>query len=130
MAVRALVQVDTGWDNDAGQLYKWTGLLQTSSDSGAPLRIPAHSDITVQMLGTLGTGGVITMEGTLDNAAAPADAQYGGLNIPAGTALTLTAIAQVKQVLEHPLQIRPRVTAGNGTTNLECWVIVTKQWRK
>lgn len=127
MAVRAYTEIDTKWQSGgAARVYEWAGLLQ--NDTGVPLRIPQHSDITVSVLsGTLGAGGTITWEGTLDDATTPS--QYGGVSKPDGTALTLNALGNIKQMLEHPLQIRPNVTAGDGTTNLVVRAIVVKQWR-
>lgn len=125
MAVRTFSEIDHGWNRDATKVYEWTGLLNT--DTGAPIHVPEHTDIAVQALGTLGAGGVVTIEGTLETIAVPTI--YGGLSVPAGTALTLTAIGMVKQVLEHPVQIRPSITAGDGTTNFTVRVICTKQWK-
>lgn len=128
MATRTYSEIDHGWDTEVTKVYEWTGLLNT--DDGAPLRIPLHSDITIQALGTLGVGGVVTVEGTLDTATTPPAGNYGGLSVPAGTPLTLTAIGMIKQVLEHPVQIRPRITAGDGATNFTVRVICTKGWKK
>lgn len=127
MAVRSFTEIDTKWQTGgAAKVYEWTGLL--NGDTGSPLRIPAHADITVSILtGTLGAGGTVTWEGTLDDATTPT--QYGTLNKPDGTALTQAALGKINQILEHPLQLRPNVTAGDGTTSLTVRVHAVKQWR-
>jgi hypothetical protein len=127
MAVRPVIEIDAALDSGgAAKLYEWSGLLNT--DSGAPLEIPAHADITVSIKGgTLGTGGTVTWEGTLDDAEAPT--QYGTVNKADGGPLTQNALGAINQMLEHPLQIRPRVTAGDGSTNLIVRVLAVKQWR-
>lgn len=127
MAVRAFTEIEHGWDKDATKVYEWAGLLNT--DTGAPVHVPLHADITVQALGTLGTGGVVTIEGTLDTVEVPPTASYGILQKPDSTPLTLTAIGMIRQALEHPVQIRPNITAGDGATNFTVRLICTKSWK-
>lgn len=126
MAIRAFSEVDHGWDTEVTKVYEWTGLLNT--DTGAPVRVPLHADITVQLLGTLGAGGVATIEGTLETIAVPT--VYGVLQKPDSTNLTLTAIGMIRQTLEHPVQIRPNITAGDGSTNLTVRIVCTKGWKR
>lgn len=88
---------------------QWTGLL--NGDDGGPMQMVDFADRSVQVSGTFGTGGSVSIEGSNDGT------NYFVLSNPQGTALTLTA-AGIKQVLELPRYLRPRVTAGDGTTNL------------
>jgi hypothetical protein len=120
MAVRAKTDTPAGTYGDNAQYVSWSGLLQSSSDVGEALECPGASDRSVQLTGALGTGGVVTIQGS--NKAAPATAaastDWGDLRDAAGNTLTLDAIGQVKQVQEITRWIRPRVTAGDGATNL------------
>lgn len=128
MAVIAYTEVDTQWKGMPAHLYEWALLTQASSDTGKPIRLPAHSDVSVQIVsGTLGTGGTITWQGTLDDATTPT--QYGTLHKPDMTNLTQAAIGAINQVLEHPLQYRPNCTAGDGTTSLTVRLLALNQMR-
>lgn len=89
----------------------WSGLLQSSSDVGAAVELPG-ADRTVQLSGTLGTGGAVTMQGSQDGT------NWGTLTDPAGNAIVLNAIGALAQISEATRYTRPSVTAGNGTTDL------------
>jgi hypothetical protein len=97
---------------------KWSGLL--SLDTGNPETFNRYTGrLVVQVLGTFGVGGSVTIEGSSD----------GGTtwvtcfdNRGTGSALTFTANA-LRSINEVPNLIRPNVTAGDGTTNLT--VIIT-----
>lgn len=116
MAVRAFTQInDTRFKNV--RLYKWTGLL--NGDTGAPIDVPNYSEKTVQATGTFGVGGTVTVEGTIDPESSPV---FGTLRKPDHTNLTLTT-SQPATVLEDVTQIRPNVTAGDGTTSLTFWLL-------
>lgn len=107
------------WD-DGVQLVTWTGLL--NGDDGAPIELPTHSDRSVQVVGTFGAGGSLSVEGSNDGT------NYATLNTPASVALAITA-AGIKAVLELPRYIRPRVTAGDGTTSLTAVLLVRRNTR-
>ena len=106
MATRTPTVVD---NNMRSATYQWTGLL--NGDTGAPLEIADYADRSVQIGGTLGTGGSVTIEGSNDGSV------YVALVDPQGNALTFTALAKIEQVLEVTRYIRPNVTAGDGSTN-------------
>lgn len=85
-----------------------------NGDVGLPENLFAYSNLTVQVKGTFGVGGSVSIEGSND----------GGTtwvtlfdNRGAGAALTFTA-AGLRSVNDRPLQMRPNVTAGDGTTAL------------
>ena len=80
-----------------------------NGESGAALFLPPFSDKTVQVGGTFGVGGSVTIEGSLDGT------NYIALTDPQGNALTKTAAA-IEAVSEAVPYVRPRVTAGDGTT--------------
>ncbi|MEY4375866.1 MAG: hypothetical protein RJB26_416 [Pseudomonadota bacterium] len=106
--------------DDGVQLVTWTGLL--NGDDGAPVELPTHSDRSVQVVGTFGAGGSLSIEGSNDGT------NYATLNTPASVALAITA-AGIKAVLELPRYIRPRVTAGDGTTSLTAVLLVRRNTR-
>ena len=118
MATRTVAVVDNDFPNCF--TATWTGLLQSSSDVGEALEYPHMSDKTVQLSGTLGTGGAITMQGSNDGT------NWASLTDPQGNAIVLSAIGAMEQIMECPRYIRPNVTAGNGTTNLTVIVQMTK----
>lgn len=75
------------------------------------------SDRSVQVAGTFGASGTLVWEGSNDGT------NFFPLSSPAGTSLTFTA-AGLKQVLEGVLYARPRVSAGDGTTNLQVTLLL------
>lgn len=87
----------------------WSGLL--NGDAGAPFEGIDWADRTAQISGAFGTGGSITLEGSNDGT------NYLALTDPQGNAITKTAAA-LETIEEGPRYTRPRVTAGDGTTNL------------
>jgi polygalacturonase len=92
-------------------LVSWTPLTFTGSDVGAAIEMGASADRSVQVTGTFGAGGSVTIEGSNDGT------NYHTLNDPQGNALAVTS-AKTEQVMELTRYIRPRITAGDGTTSL------------
>lgn len=90
--------------------YTWTGL--GNGDDGVPIRLSFSADKSVQVSGAFSTGGVLAIEGSMDNL------NWETLSDPQGNALSLSASA-VKTILQNPRFIRPRVTAGDAGTDLE-----------
>lgn len=90
-------------------LVTWTGLL--NGDTGAPVFLPDYPDRTVQVTGTFGVGGSVTLQGS------NAGVTYAALTDPQGNAITKTAAA-IETVTETPKYTQPNVTAGDGTTSL------------
>lgn len=86
----------------------WGGLL--ADDDGEPVRLAVYSDRSIQISGPFG-GASVTIGGSNDGVT------FHALTGADGTALTLTAAA-LKQIVELPLFIKPRVFGGDGTTNL------------
>lgn len=112
MATRA-VQADTVTRRT--QSVVWSGLL--NGDSGDAYERPDYSDRSVQVTGTFGTGGTIVLEGSNDGT------NYKTLTDPQGNPLSFTAAA-LEQVQELTRYVRPRVTAGDGTTSLVATLLV------
>jgi hypothetical protein len=103
--------------DDGVQLVTWTGLL--NGDDGAPVELPTHSDRSIQVVGTFGVGGTAVLEGSNNGT------DWAPLSTPASVALSLTAPG-LKAVLELPRYVRPRVTAGDGTTSLAATLLVRR----
>jgi hypothetical protein len=87
----------------------WDGLL--ADDDGESVRLAVYSDRSIQVTGTFG-GASVTIGGSNDGVT------YHALTSTDGTPLTLTAGA-LKQIVELPIFIKPRVFGGDGTTNLK-----------
>lgn len=102
-------------------IAKWTGMA--NGDDGAPLEYPDYADRTVQVFGTFGAAGSLRIEGTNEDAAAPAN--YATLTSPAGANLDITT-AGIKGVVELAGKVRPRVTAGDGNTSLNVYLIARR----
>lgn len=99
------------------RLFKWTGMA--NGDVGQPLYIPRHADKSVQVKGTFGAGGNCRIEGSNMDASFV----WASLNDPQGSALDIT-MAKLKAVLENTYVIRPNITAGDGTTSLDVYLLV------
>lgn len=91
----------------------WTGLLQSSSDVGAGLHVGNVDGLTAQLIGTLGTGGEVTMQGSNDGSS------WGTLQDPAGAPVIIDAIGDMFLIGNRPLYIRPSVTGGDGDTDVD-----------
>jgi len=113
MAVRVGTFDNTLSETNTARLVTWTGLTFTTTDSGDPVQWVDFADRCVQVTGTFGTGGSVSLEGSNTGNTN----EFIVLSDPQGNALTITA-ARIEQVLELPRYVRPRVTAGDGTTNL------------
>lgn len=80
-----------------------------NGESGVSLALPLFSDKSVNIFGTFGVGGSVTIQGSLDGT------NWQTLTDPQGNALTKTA-ASLEAVSEAVPYIRPVVTAGDVTT--------------
>ena len=98
-------------------VYKcsWEGL--TDGDDGDWLDGSHLSDKTVQVFGTFGTGGTVVIEGSNDGGTTTFT-----LDDPQGNDLSLTA-AEGKAIAENPELIRPRVTGGDASTDLDVHIV-------
>lgn len=97
--------------------FTWTGML--NGDDGAPIG-PNHADYAdrnVSVFGTFGTGGTVLVEGSNNGGT-----NYHTLNDQSDQALSVTA-AKNEQITQVPELTRPRVSAGDGSTDLT--VVVT-----
>ena len=115
MATRTPVLQDALLDQ---KLYTWTGLLNGDDGAGGPH--VGSGDRTVQVFGTLGVGGTIIFEGSLDGGT-----NWFPLRDPSSTAISFTA-AGGRAILENVALVRPRVTGGDGTTSLTA-ILMTRR---
>jgi hypothetical protein len=95
--------------------------LTTTNDNGTPIPTNwmAYSDRTAQVTGTFGAGGNLRVQGSNDLAI------YAALSDPQGSALNIGSAA-IKQILEVALLMRPLVTAGDGTTDIDVSIIARR----
>lgn len=93
-----------------GKLLTWN-LNNTDSTTGDYVdgMNSAWSDRSVQVSGTFGTGGTCVIEGSNDGVT------WFTLSSPANSTLSFTQ-AGLKQIVEACRHVRPRITAGDGTT--------------
>lgn len=102
-------------DSDARVLrVKWLDVA--NGNQGQAVALSMFQDRTVQVLGTFGAGGSISIQGSNDDGTT-----WATLTDPLGNALTFTA-AGMKQITELPHLLRPSVTAGDGTTAIDVWL--------
>lgn len=88
-------------------IYTWAALAQ--GDDGAPVSGPGWADRSFQVEGTFGAGGTVVIEGSNDGT------NYRTLNDPFGNPMSITA-AGLYQLTQDSLYVRPRISAGDGTT--------------
>ncbi len=90
-------------------LTTWAGLF--ADDDGEAVRLAVYSDRSIQVTGTFG-GASVTIAGSNDGIT------YHALTDTAGDPLTLTAGA-LKQIVELPVFLKPRVFGGDVTTDIK-----------
>lgn len=118
MAVRASTRSNPV--DSSARVDSWAGLTQATLDTGAAVQVADAAEIMVMIAsGTLGAAGAITWEGSLDGT------NWFPLSSRIGTpaAIVQTALLTPTMVQERALFVRPRVTAGDGTTALVASVL-------
>lgn len=110
----AATKITTPFSGDI-DIWKWT--LTDADPTGVAVPLPRHSDLSIHVKGTFGTGGTITPQGSNELPAA-ADADFIALRDPSGTVIgiTSTTTTNMKQILESVYWFRPKQTAGTGAT--------------
>ena len=94
--------------------------LTTTNDTGSNLEMPGSSDRSVQVIGSFGAGGTLVIQGSNDNGTT-----WHTLNDPQGNALSFTT-AKTEAVLELTRLIRPFISGGDGTTDLDVYMLVKR----
>lgn len=109
MATRASSTIKTQL-HEVALVIDWTGLVQ--GDDGEWRLLAHYGDKCLHVFGTFG-GATVILEGS--NEDVPTNAAQ--LTDPTQTVIALTANG-IKQVLENPLWVRPRISGGDGTTSV------------
>jgi len=117
MATRAATVTRIETYGDKAHVISWAGLL--NGDDGAPIEMPGSADRSIQFQGTFGVGGTIVLEGSNNGT------DYHPLTDPQGNDISKTA-ADLEAVTELTRFIRPRVSAGDGSTTLVATLLVKR----
>jgi len=119
MAVIAYEVIENPWGASGITLVKWEGLTKTTDDTGQPYICPHYADKSIQLIGTLGTAGACTIQGS-NMKDTPT---YATLNDPSSAALVMDALA-IEAILENTYLVRPAITAGDGDTDLDVYMLI------
>lgn len=109
-------KTETVLNNGYGKRIAWAGL--TASESGEAISLAEFADRSVQIEGTFG-GASVVIEGSNDGVT------YYTLNDLQGAALSASA-AKVEGIAELTYQVRPRVSGGDGTTDINVFMFARK----
>jgi len=101
-------------------IIKYVWLNMANGDDGSPRELPAFADRSVQVVGTWGAGGELSIEGSNDGGTT-----WAVLSDPLGRALAFTA-NDIQNITEISELIRPRVTGGDGTTLISVYFFAKK----
>lgn len=110
MAVVPYVEIDNPLRGNGVRVIQWPNMKNT--DTGEPLVVADHADVSIQLTGNLGGAGACLIKG----ANHPSSPTWQTLNDPHENTLNITSL-KVEQILESPYQIRPEVS-GDGVTDL------------
>lgn len=117
MATRSYTSTEIRGFYDHAHKITWTGLL--NGDDGDPVSVPGAFLKTIQFNGTFGVGGTIVLEGSVDGT------NYVQLTDLQGNNISKTSSA-LEGVQEFVLFVRPRVTAGDGSTDLKAYLAIKR----
>src|SRR5712692_3764843 len=124
MAVISPVRIQHGADGQ--DIFEWSPMVV--GDTGDWLVIAGKNDKSVHVYpasgGAWGVGGNVRMDGTLETESPQNPATLHDNTV---TPLNLTSTLTTNVILEHLFQVRPNVTAGDGTTKLTVRVAVYKR---
>lgn len=106
-------------ESGAAALLTWSGLTFNTLDTGAPVQWVDYADRCAQVTGVFGVGGAVVLEGSNDGVV------FNSLADPQGNSLVFSS-GKLEQVLELPRYVRPRVIAGDASTNLTVTICLRK----
>ncbi|TFH85260.1 hypothetical protein EQG41_18275 [Billgrantia azerbaijanica] len=95
--------------------------LTTTNDVGAALPFAEWFDRTVQATGTFGTGGTVVWQGSNDGGTTWATLRDRQGNALSFTAAALEAVDGITELA------RPKVTAGDGATDIDISVLCLRR---
>ena len=101
--------------NTKSIVISWPGIV--NGDAGDAVPFAQYTDRSVQVIGTFGVGGNLRLEGSNNGT------DWAVLTDPQGNALDITA-PKIEMVSEATLFVRPRVTAGDGSTSLSVLLLI------
>ena len=123
MAAIVPTVVSIGRGDGSAYRVTWTPIVQ--NDTCVAYKSPDLSDKSIQALTTVnGTptgafdGCTVALHGSNDDGVT-----YAALNIPAGTAIGLTA-AGIKAVLENTEYVKPVITGGGANQNVTVAMVI------
>lgn len=90
-------------------IAQWENM--TSGDVGDAIGFSQYTDKSVQVFGTFGANGALSLEGSNNGT------DWAVLTDPQGNNLNITS-PKIEMVIEATLYVRPVVTSGDGTTDL------------
>ena len=102
-------------DNDGVVVFTWETL--TDGDTGSPVLAARFADKTVHSDGNYSGTAVITMQGSNNNVA------WFTLTDHADTDVTMGADTVGAVIAQNPLWIRPSVGAGDGSTDIDVYLV-------
>jgi hypothetical protein len=88
-----------------------TWAAMPNGEVGTPVELGNFADRSVQITGVFGVGGNLRIEGSINGT------DYAPLTDPQGNALDFTT-PKIEAISELVRYVRPRVTAGDGTTSI------------
>lgn len=94
--------------------------MNTTDTVGEAVEQTGAAHRSVQVFGTFGAGGTVTIQGSNDGT------NWATLTDPQGNALTFTT-AKIEAVQELTRYIRPASVAGDGTTNLTVIILLRRE---
>jgi len=103
-----------GTNTTVAHVAKWVGLA--ANDDGQAVACAQYTDKSVQVSGIFG-GASLVFEGSNNGI------DWATLTDPQGNALSFTS-AKIELVSEATHYARPKVTGGDGTTNLSVYVLM------
>jgi hypothetical protein len=111
------------------RLIKWETL--GNGEWGSPIKVEEFSDATVHIAGTFGASGSITIYGSniaADLSVEPAEsgATWVAVKDTDNAAVTETALA-LETIINAPMYLAPKVTAGDETTDLDVYIKLTRR---
>lgn len=95
--------------NTQAVVFTWADMA--NGDVGEAIPFSMYADRSAQAFGTFGVGGTATLEGSNDGE------HWVALTNLQGQALTFNT-EKIEMVSEITAWVRPRVTAGDGTTSI------------
>ena len=104
-------------EKDPCHVLTWSNMA--NGDTGQPIEMPGSADRTIQVSGTFGSGGALTLQGSNNGSV------WATLTDPQGNDIVITS-AKIETITEITRYMRPNVTAGNGSTSLNVSMLVRR----